>query len=359
MDDNSSGRTSLADSASLTNSSLRSGASSSQSLHSADGMVRVFVPKNSKFREFPVGLECEKIITQLCIEHGIRPTCIMLFGIREHHTSSRSPTAVRIDCTWVSHGERLNPSVLYCFRMRFRVPELDNQLEQIDPASHKFLYMQMSYDMVNELIPEIRYPEHKDKTTGLTVMDMIIDQQLNHKSVREIEKIFKKYLPPSLWKAHSFFVGTKIREVFRTLSANSPSVDRLMWHYVHQVSHLAPSYMTEQFTATVMYLPNEDLPGGAPYLGHGLTTIPGSLTSSADMGSTSTISTLTTNLGSGKKSKRRPPNAGIDVYVRVFPHDSPNPGLKVARVTSEATLKVILLDLQLDSPKRTQVLINF
>ncbi|KAH8272766.1 hypothetical protein KR026_010763, partial [Drosophila bipectinata] len=345
MDDNSSGRTSLADSASLTNSSLRSGASSSQSLHSTDSVVRVAIPKMSKYREFPVGLQCEKIIIQICRELGIKPTCILLFGIREHHTTTRSPTAVRIECTWVSHNEHLKPEILYCFKMRFRVPELDTQLEQIDQASHSFLYRQMSYDMVNELIPEIRYPDHKNMTSGLIVVDMIIDMQLNHKSMREMEKMFKKYLPPRLWKAHSIFVGSKILEVFRTLSANSPSVDRLMWHYVHQVAHLAPTYLTEQFMATVMYLPNEDLPGGAPYLGHGLTTIPGALTStsSSDMGSTSTISTLTTNVGSGKKGKRRPPNAGIDVYVRVFPHDSPNPGLKVARVTSEATLKWLLV----------------
>jgi len=85
--------------------------------------------------------------------------------------------------------------------------------------------------------------------------------------------------------------------------------------------------------------------GGA--IGTSLTqTVSKSTTTLVSSGSTNTLSTLTTNInhgghgGSGKKGKRRSASAGIDVYVRVFPHDSLEPGLKVARVTSEATLKV-------------------
>ncbi|XP_043658862.1 tyrosine-protein kinase hopscotch [Drosophila teissieri] len=348
MDDSSSGRTSLADSASLTNSSLRSG-TSSQSIHTNDGTIRVFNFTNSEFERFHPNMLCEEICNTMCRQLGIAPIAQLLYGIREHSTSRRPSPLVRLDLTWCLPGERLNCQLVYCFRMRFRVPELDSQLELIDGRSHKFLYRQMRYDMRTEQIPEIRYPEHKDKSTGLAVMDMLIDDQEqteDQQAMRSIEKLYKLYLPPSLWRAHSFFVGSKIREVFRNLKANSPSVERLKWHYVHQVSHLAPTYMTEQFTCTVQYLPNEEVARGSGPIG---TSLAHSTSTLASSGSTNTLSTLTTNTnsvalgGSGKKAKRRSASGVIDVYVRVFPHDSLEPGLKVARVTSEATLKWILV----------------
>ncbi|XP_016939268.1 tyrosine-protein kinase hopscotch [Drosophila suzukii] len=348
MDDSSSGRTSLADSASLTNSSMRSG-TSSQSITNNDGTIRVYNLVTGGYERFPPNMLCEEMCNAMCRLHNIAPTAQLLYGIREHSTSRRPTPLIRLDLTWVLPGERLSCQLVYCFRMRFRVPELDNQLESIDPRSHKFLYHQMRYDWLTEQIPEIRYPEHKDKSTGLAVMDMLIDAQEqteDDQALRSIEKSYRAYLPPSLWRAHSFFVGSKIREVFRNLKANAPSIERLKWHYVHQISHLAPSYLTEQFTCTVQYLPNEEVARGGGAIGTSLTqTVSKSTTTLVSSGSTNTLSTLTTNInhgghgGSGKKGKRRSASAGIDVYVRVFPHDSLEPGLKVARVTSEATLK--------------------
>ncbi|KAH8265891.1 hypothetical protein KR038_009636, partial [Drosophila bunnanda] len=365
MDDCSSGRTSLADSTSLTNASMRSGASSSQSVNTNDGTIRVFNYKTNDFEHFFPSMSCEDIRTAMCRLLGIAPPAQLLFGIREHSTSRRPSPLVRLDLTWAMPGERLHCQLTYCFRMRFRVPELDSQLEVIDVRSHDFLYAQMRYDMRNELISEIKYPDNKDKSMGLAVMDMQIDkleQSPAGQLERSIERNYKMYLPPSLWRAHSFFVGNKIREVFRNLSANSPSVERLKWHYVHQVSHLAPTYMTEQFTATVQGLPNEDLPmgGGVFGSGHLRSAVSNSTSTLASTESSSTVSTLTTNSpnnpstngtssnasvsGSSKKGKRRTTSSsGIDVYLRIFPHDSAEPGLKVARVTSEATLKWILL----------------
>ncbi|XP_017023104.1 tyrosine-protein kinase hopscotch [Drosophila kikkawai] len=366
MDDCSSGRTSLADSASLTNASMRSGASSSQSVNTNDGTIRVWNYKSNDYEHFYPTMTCEDIRTAMCRLLGIAPTAQLLYGIREHATSRRPSPLVRLDLTWVMPGERLHCQLTYCFRMRFRVPELDSQLDVIDLRSHDFLYSQMRYDLLHELISEIKYPDNKDKSTGLAVIDMMVDrleQSPEEQLERSIEKNYKMYLPPSLWRAHSFFVGNKIREVFRNLSANSPSLERLKWHYVHQVSHLAPTYMTEQYTVTVQCLPNEDLPMGGGVFGSGhLRSVVSSSTSTlASTESSSTVSTLTTNNpnnpstnggspnasisgSSGKKSKRRTTSTtGIDVYVRVFPHDSAEPGLKVARVTSEATLKWILL----------------
>ncbi|XP_017045576.1 LOW QUALITY PROTEIN: tyrosine-protein kinase hopscotch [Drosophila ficusphila] len=355
MDDSSSGRTSLADSASLTNSSMRSGASSQNVFDNSDGMIRVFNYLTNEYERFYPSMLCEEICNAMCRQLSIAPTAQLLYGIREHSTSRRPAPQVRLELTWALPGERLSPQLVYVFRMRFRVPELDSQLELIDGRSHKFLYAQMRYDMRNELILEIRYPEHKDKSTGLAVMDMLIDDQEqtdDQQAARSIEKLYKLYLPPSLWRAHSFFVGSKIREVFRNLKANSPNVERLKWHYVHQVSHLAPTYMTEQFTCTVQYLPNEEMPrGGAPISASLAHTVSNSTSTLASSGSTNTLATLTASSthsangggGSGKKGKRRSTSSGIDVYVRVFPHDSLEPGLKVARVTSEATLKWILV----------------
>ncbi|XP_017151220.1 tyrosine-protein kinase hopscotch [Drosophila miranda] len=365
MDDSSSGRTSLGDSASLTTTSLHSG-TSSQSIHQDDGLIHVYNYKSKEFERFPPDMLCEDICTFMCRELKVLPTAQLLFGIREHLGTRRSSRAQLLSYghTWVLPGEKLSCQVRYCFRMRFRVPELDSQLDRIDVHSHEYLYWQMRFDNLHEHIAEIRYPEHKEKVTGLAVMDMLIDLKEKELPARSIESSCRQYLPKSVWNAHFFFVGPKICEYFRKLSENSNNTAaQLKWHYIHQICHLAPTYMTEQFTAVVDHLPNEDPPsepGGVSMSGvgshSGSSMASSTCTSTTTLttgssSSTNTLSTLTANNNSqtarsnGKRSKSRggAQSSGIDVYVRLWPHDSPEPGLKVARVTSEATLKWILV----------------
>lgn len=387
MDDSSSGRTSMADSASLATASLQSG-SSNQNIAN-DGFIHVFNFLKGDFEKFSPTLHCEEICTTMCRSLEILPTAQLLFGLREHSnnngqrksssksssnssgssssSSSSSGGAVNVRYKWQLPGENLSTNVRYCFRMRFRVPDLDRQLPEIDPNSHKYLYHQMRYDMLHELIDEIRYPNHKDKVMGLAVMDMLIDKEEQQLQAQTVEKSYKNYLPRNLLREHRFFVRSKICNRFHQLNDIQPTVDTLKWHYVHQICHLAPSYLTEQFKATVEYFPNDSTT--EPPIGNGTGSLSHSThtsTSTLVTGSSTTLSTTATGNGnhlhhhsdSGsdtqtvhgshsssnsnqhKPPRQQPPNS-IPVYVRLWFHDSPEPGLKVARVTSEATLKVI------------------
>ncbi|XP_034487752.1 tyrosine-protein kinase hopscotch [Drosophila innubila] len=401
MDDSSSGRTSLADSTSLaTSSSLRSG-SSNQNLAN-DGFIHVFNLLKGDFEKFSPTLLCEEICSTMCRHMEILPTAQLLFGIREHgnsnnnsgsgsNSSSRSNgingSGLNAKHKWQLPGEHLSCQQRYCFRMRFRVPELDRQLSEIDANCHKYLYHQMRYDMLHEQIQEIRYPDHKDKVMGLAVMDMLIDKEEKQLHPQAVEKLYKNYLPRSLWRAHRIFVRAKIRSTFRQLSVNQPAVNSLKWHYVHQICHLAPTYLTEQFKATVEYFPNESTT--EPPTGNANGSISNSTRTSTTTlvtGSNTTLSTTITGNGNGsgngsasvsgngqrndsgsdthtlrgshshthsqshsqsshrhrassqQQLQLQQPNS-IPVYVRLWFHDSAEPGLKVARVTSEATLK--------------------
>ncbi|KAH8416569.1 hypothetical protein KR222_009855 [Zaprionus bogoriensis] len=421
MDDSSSGRISLGDSASLaTTPSLQSG-SSNQNI-ADDGFIHVFNYLRGDFEKFSPTLHCEEICTLMCRSLEILPTAQLLFGLREHssggsgsggrksgggaasksssssgsNSSAATSTAasaaasgaagafgaaaggaaVHVRHKWQLPGEHLYCHVRYCFRMRFRVPDLDRQLPEIDANSHKYLYHQMRYDMLHELIDEIRYPNNKDKVMGLAVMDMLIDKEEQQLPAAAVEKAYKSYLPRSLLREHRFFVRSKICNRFHQLNDIQPTVVTLKWHYVHQICHLAPSYLTEQFKATVEYFPNESNteppPPAASVAGNGsLSHSTRTSTTTLVSGSSSTLSTTATGNGglhqrndSGsdthtlrgthshghslaeRMGRHRPlpqqqpqqPNS-IPVYVRLWFHDSPEPGLKVARVTSEATLK--------------------
>ncbi|EDV99841.1 tyrosine-protein kinase hopscotch [Drosophila grimshawi] len=376
MDDSSSGRTSLADTASLATPSLQSG-SSSQNIDN-DGLIHIYNYRKHDYEKYSPSLLCEEICTAMCRHMEILPAAVLLFGIREHKNGKTgaglTPRTLEANHNWQLPGEQLNCIVRYCLRMRFRVPELDRQLSAIDAQCQNYLYHQMRYDMLHEQINEIRYPEHKDKVMGLAVMDMIIDKDEKQLQAEAIEKAYKSYLPHTLWRAHRIFVRPKIRRSFRQMSRDQFNCDTLKWHYVHQICHLAPTYLTEQFKATVEYLPNESateplsLPHGKSTGSIGGSSARTQSTSPLISGSNTTLFTTMTGNHSqcpGQQQPQQPdqlhqqqqqqhphqtqssnrnrpipqqPNT-IPVYVRLCFHDSPEPGLKVARVTSEATLK--------------------
>ncbi|ALC49431.1 hop, partial [Drosophila busckii] len=351
MDDSSSGgHASTADSASLATASLQSGSSSQNIVN--DGLIHVYNYMHGDYERFSNELTCEQICTNVAIQLQILPTTLLLFGLREH-SNGQSPGTLKMRQKWQMPGDRLSPNVRYVFRLRFRVPELDRQLHQIDDHCHNYLYYQMRYDMLYELIPEIRYPEHKDKVMGLAVIDMFIDKEERKLQAQNVEKAYKNYLPRSLFRAHRMFVKTKLKRTFRDLSLNQPNVGSLKWHYEHQICVLAPTYLTETFKATVEHLPNEPMLESLTLANGSITSISArTSTNTLVTGSNTTLSTTVTAHSSSNNHRNdgtmphyRPSHqqlqypSSIPVYVRLYHHDSPEPGLKVARVTSEATLK--------------------
>ncbi|XP_068159954.1 tyrosine-protein kinase hopscotch [Drosophila tropicalis] len=410
------------DSGSGTTTSLRSrssGGTYSQqniSMNSLnEGMVQVYDYTTKKYKQFIRNMKCEEICTAMCRELNIRPVVQLIFGICEHRdppakskSKSKSNNSNSVSMGfWVLPGECLSNELRYCFRIRFRMTDMEKQLRFIDPQSFNYLYYQMRHDMVHEQISEIRYPDHKNKVLGLAVIDMRIDLESQSSGAEAIQRAYKTYLPHSLWNNHGLFTRPHIHNVFQELITSSLDFADFKFHYISSICSLAPTYMMEQYRAIVDELPNENFNNMMEY--HGITiSTSASTTTSHGSGSTSilsngtnsttTLSTLapatscnglasdlasgTSNASStatsnsysltnsssrkfkGRSQKKtndvRP--KGIDVLVRLWSHESTDPGLKIARVSAvpKWSLVAITEDIIMISPdeKEKKVLLE-
>ncbi|EDX17635.1 hop [Drosophila simulans] len=151
MDDSSSGRTSLADSASLTNSSLRSG-TSSQSIHTNDGTIRVFnFPPASLTASSQYAVRGDLQYDVPPAGHCTNcPAALRDTGALDIATSLAAG-AFGSDVVPARRATQLPAGLLLSDAVP--VPDMDSQLELIDGRSHKFLYRQMRYDMRTQQIP--------------------------------------------------------------------------------------------------------------------------------------------------------------------------------------------------------------
>ncbi|XP_030380695.1 tyrosine-protein kinase hopscotch [Scaptodrosophila lebanonensis] len=325
----------------------------------SDGLINVYNYHDKSFFKFRTDedLYCEKICILICKTLKILPTAQLLFGICEHEATGKQKATetATTPYKWLLPDAKLSPGVRYYFRMRFKVPELDRQLELIDVHSHDYLYYQMLHDVLEEHIEDMRYPNHKNKTMGLAAMSLRVDMLEKGRSQHEIEREYKKYLTESVKSQHFWFVRHPVIKTFRKLVDGKPTVADYKWHYIHEIYNVAPNYMTEVYKAKVDYLPNEQsavVGGGGIAVGDSISNLSNTLTVASNV-------TLTTNLtnggrsntsaGSSRQSRRHGSynssltSAGADnkipVYVKLSTHDSPEPGLKVARVTSDATLQ--------------------
>lgn len=232
---------------------------------------------------------CEDICIEFSRQMGILPNTRHLFGLRVFDEAGSDE--------WCLAGQPLKPNVTYCFRMRFKVPSLDVQLQSMDPNAYEYLYNQMRYDMVHECIPAIKYPLKKDNVMGLGAVNMYIDLLEKRETVDRIESNYKRYLPRPLVRAHKLFIKSKICKSFRTLRQRQIDVAQVKWHYVHELNTLATDYLLETYVGIVDFIPGDIL---------------------------STTNTPTT----------------ARVYIKLDLFDTLEPGLKVARVTSKDKIEV-------------------
>lgn len=261
---------------------------------------RIYLYRKRVFIEYEhlQSVTCEDICIELSRILKILPNTRLLFGLRVFEVVGHNEE-------WCLPGQPLRPNVTYCFRMRFKVPDLDFQLQSMDINAYEYLYNQMRYDMVHECIPSIRYPLKKDNVMGLGAVDMYIDLLEQTETVDGIESNYKRYLPRPLVKAHKLFIKRKICSSFRMLRERQIDLARVKWNYVHELKNLSPEYLLQTFVGVVDFIPN-DILASAP----------------SDVGMVNPTT--------------------AKVYIKLDLFDAPEPGLKVARITSKDKLEVSL-----------------
>lgn len=231
---------------------------------------------------------CEEICIDFSREEEILPNTRYLFGLRVFEEP--------VSDDWCLPCQPLRPNVTYCFRMRFKVPFVDIQLQSMDPNAYEYLYNQMRYDMVHECIPAIKYPLKKDNVMGLGAVNMYIDLLEQRGTIDRIESNYKRYLPRPLVRAHKIFIKGKICKTFRMLMKSNVDLAKVKFYYMNELNTLAADYLLESFVGIVDFIPGDLL--------------------------TSTTNTPT------------------KVYIKLDLFDTPEPGLKVARVTSKDKMEV-------------------
>lgn len=80
----------------------------------------------------------------------------------------------------------------------------------MDKAAYDYFYHQIRYDVLNNNIPEIKYPQYKNDILGLCVTDMYVEMIEKNKSVDDLLKSYKNYIPKELFKNHKIFAKREI-----------------------------------------------------------------------------------------------------------------------------------------------------
>lgn len=78
----------------------------------------------------------------------------------------------------------------------------------------------MRYDLLNNNIPELVYPKHKDKVLGLSFTNMYIDVLEKKGTKEEIIRNFNQYFPKKTRDKHSIFLKKKIKQELDEVKMN-------------------------------------------------------------------------------------------------------------------------------------------
>lgn len=160
-----------------------------------------------EFRDMTFGVDdtCEAVCRELCRDLGIKPISNLLFSLRINDTTNFLP-----GCRSVQANEK------YEFRLRHKVPKLA-EFKKIDKIAYNYYFHQVKYDLINDAIPELKYPLHRDKVMGLAVTSMYIEMLERGISVGELEKHYKNYLPKKHISKHTMFIGPTISKELRKI----------------------------------------------------------------------------------------------------------------------------------------------
>lgn len=82
-------------------------------------------------------------------------------------------------------------------------------LKNLDKNAYNYFYHQVKWDLINDKILDLVYPNHIRKVLGLIVTIMYIEMLEYNKSMDELMKNYKKYVPEKYVKEHSSFIIKK------------------------------------------------------------------------------------------------------------------------------------------------------
>lgn len=141
---------------------------------------------------------CEDICRELCKKNGFKPLSNALFSLRGKNTGF-----------FLSPYSLIEPNEHYEFRIRYKLANLTT-IKSLDKEAFNYLYHQTKYDLKNNMIPELEYPNHKKKVVGLGVASMLVDMIERKMSAADCEKYCKNYLPAKHLKKHKWFLKTVV-----------------------------------------------------------------------------------------------------------------------------------------------------
>lgn len=154
---------------------------------------------------FGVDDTCEAVCRELCKELGIKPISNLLFSLR-----LKGFTSFLAGCRMVQANE------IYEFRLRHQLPKL-SEFKKTDKIAYNYYFHQVKYDLINNAIPELEYPNHKEKVVGLAVTSMYIEMLERGMSVDELEKRYENYLPKKHIVKHRVFIKNTISKELRNI----------------------------------------------------------------------------------------------------------------------------------------------
>ncbi|KAL5292631.1 JAK2.2 family protein [Megaselia abdita] len=189
---------------------------------------------------------CEEICITFSKHIGIKPLVRFLFGLRVHEKSGKK---------WIPANGPLYSCLKYEFRMRFYIPRPTTTLKRMDITSYKYFYNQISLDIVQERIVDLKYPNHKDRVLGLGAVMMFIDFAENKCNEQQLRDNYKKYIPEELAKNHPYFAKDQILSSLSHLISKNFDIYYILKTYIDDFFTIAPNYMLETYDCEADCLP--------------------------------------------------------------------------------------------------------
>ncbi|XP_037047669.1 tyrosine-protein kinase hopscotch isoform X3 [Bradysia coprophila] len=219
--------------------------------HSAMPLISIFLYANNEYQEYPVDNDtcCEVLCQRICQDLEMKPLVCTLFALRTSDTPYFVPGC-----------RHLLPNTKYDFRIRYQVKDLPT-LKSLDKNAYNYFYHQVKWDLINEKIPDLVYPNHKEKVLGLIVTNMYIEMLEFNKSVVELKKNYKKYVPEKYVKKHSFIIKQRIAEQLEQIKHKHDAY-YVKTAYLLSITTNAPNYFVEKCAAIASYLPEDGLERG-------------------------------------------------------------------------------------------------
>lgn len=148
---------------------------------------------------------CEEICSELCKKNEFKPLSNTLFSLRNKCTGLFSTSCGSVE-----------PEQYYEFRLRYKLVNL-SLIKSLDKNAFNYFYHQTKYDLINEHIPELKYPKHKKKVVGLGVTSMLVDILEKKILAANCKEDWKNYLPAKYVQKHKWFLKKVVSDELKLI----------------------------------------------------------------------------------------------------------------------------------------------